>query len=126
MDNGSPGKRRHARLTFKEPVHDLVTATHEVRILDLSLGGARVEHTNILRPGAMCHLRVPLRSRRVTLVCHVVWSQAVGRAEGGIPGAGLLFHSGLQFASVSSDTEALLAAFLESEGIPSGEISDVV
>lgn len=125
MNDGSAGKRRHARLTFKEPVQDLVTATHEVRILDLSLGGARVEHTNILRPGGMCHLRVPLRNQRVTLLCHVIWSQAVGRAEGGPRGTGLLFHSGLQFASVSSDTQTLLTAYLESEGIPTGEITDV-
>jgi hypothetical protein len=61
----------------------------------------------------------------VTLLCHVIWSQAVGRAEGEARGTGLLFHSGLQFASVSSDAQALLAAYLESEGIPSGEISDI-
>ena len=126
MDQGTAGKRRHARLTFKEPIHELVTATHEVRILDLSLGGARVEHTNILRPGGMCHLRVPLGSRRVTLLCRVVWSTAVGRAEGEAHGTGLLFHSGLEFSGPASDMQTLLAAYLEAEGIPSGEIADVL
>jgi hypothetical protein len=112
-------------LTFKQPVHELVTATHEVRILDLSLGGARVEHTNILRPGGMCHLRLPLRNQRVTFLCHVVWSRAVGRAEGETRGTGLLFHSGLQFASVSSETQTLLSGYLQGEGVPVGEVADV-
>jgi hypothetical protein len=112
-------------LTLKEPMQDLVTATHEVRILDLSRGGARVEHTNILRPGSVCHLRLALRNRRVTLLCHVVWSRAVGRAEGDMGDTGLRFHSGLQFASVASDAQVLLAAYLETAGVPSGEIVDI-
>jgi len=124
MDQAAIGKRRHARLTFKEPIYDLLAASREVRFLDLSLGGARIEHTNILRPGSMCELRVPLRNRRVTLLCQVVWSTAVGRAEGETRGTGLLFHSGLQFASLASDAQTLLAAFLEAEGIPSGEVAD--
>jgi hypothetical protein len=95
MNRRPVGNRRHARLTLREPLQDLVTATHEVRILDLSLGGARIEHTNIVRPGSVCHLRLPSRNRRVTLLCHVVWSRAIGRAEGDIGDTGLLFHSGL-------------------------------
>ena len=118
------GRRRHARLTFKEPIQDLITASHDVRILDLSLGGARVEHTNILRPGSSCHLRLPLRNRRLTVLCRVVWSTAVGRAEGDARGTGLLFHSGLQFAGMTSDLQTVLAAYLESEGVPSGDVVD--
>jgi hypothetical protein len=37
----------------------------------------------------------------------------------------LLFHSGLQFANMASDVQTLLAAFLEVEGIPSGEVVDM-
>lgn len=124
MEQPAVRKRRHARLTFAQPVQELLTATHEVRILDLSIGGARVEHTNILRPGGMCHLRLPLRNYRATLLCHVVWSKAVGRAEGETRGTGLLFHSGLQFTSVSSDAHALLSAYLDREGVPVGDVAD--
>lgn len=125
MEYASAGKRRHQRLTFQEPLSDVITATHDVRILDLSLGGARVEHTNILRPGSMCHLRLPLRGRRVMLLCHVVWSRAVGRVEGETRGTGLLFHSGLQFVNVPSELRTLVAEYLEAEGVASGEVSDI-
>jgi hypothetical protein len=111
-------QRRHARLTFKEPVADQITATHDVQILDISVGGARVEHSMILRPGATCHLRLPLAHNAITVICHVVWSRAVGRADGGRGSTGLLFHTGLEFAGMAPDARAILTAFLESQGTP--------
>ena len=110
--------RRHARLTFKEAVNEQITALHDVDILDLSLGGARIEHTTVLRPGATCRLRVPLKNRSVTVLCHVVWSRAVGRAEGTRGDTGLLFHSGLEFGTMTPDVKAFLAAYLDAQGIP--------
>jgi PilZ domain-containing protein len=118
MKTGGTGKRRYARLTFKEPVTDQITATYEVRILDLSLGGARVEHTTILRPGSTCHLRLPLTRQGITVVCEIVWSQAVGRAAGEQRGTGLLFQSGLEFGALSPEVQTLLAEFLEAQGPP--------
>ena len=117
-DGPSLRKRRYARLTFREPLQDQVTATHDVRILDLSLGGARVEHTSILRPGSTCHIQLPLRHHRVTAVCLVVWSKAVGRAEGEVRGTGLLFQSGLEFSKMAAEVQKLLTAYLETEGTP--------
>lgn len=110
--------RRHARLTFKEAVNEQITALHDVDILDLSIGGARIEHTALLRPGATCRLRVPLQNRSVTLLCHVVWSRAVGRAEGSRGDTGLLFHSGLEFGTMAPDVKAFLTAYLDAQGIP--------
>lgn len=117
-----PKKRRYARLTFKEPVSDQVTASHDVHILDLSLGGARVEHTIILRPGSSCHLRLPLKHRAVSVLCYIVWSRAVGRAEGEQRGTGLLYQSGLEFRTLPREVETLLAAFLEAEGTPPADL----
>jgi hypothetical protein len=114
-------KRRYARLTFREPVADQITATHDVQILDLSIAGARVEHAMILRPGSTCHLRLPLAHNSITVVCHVVWSRAVGRAEADRGKTGLLFHSGLEFAAMSPDARVILNGFIESQGTPAGD-----
>lgn len=107
-------KRRYARLTFKEPVTGDVTASHDVHILDLSLGGARVEHTIILRPGGSCYLRLPLKDQVVTVMGRVVWSRAVGRAAANPSGTGLVYQSGLEFGALAAEAHAHLAAFLES------------
>jgi hypothetical protein len=123
MEGRSQRQRRYARLTFKEPLADQITATHDVQILDVSLAGSRVEHGMILRPGSTCHLRLPLGNNAITVLCHVIWSRAVGRAEAGRGKTGLLFHSGLEFAGMSPDARALLIAFLESQGTPPSDIA---
>jgi hypothetical protein len=113
--------RRHGRLTFRELVSGGVTATHDIHVLDLSLGGARIEHAVILRPGNSCYLRLPLKQQVVTVMARVVWSKAVGRAAGK-PAAttGLLYQSGLEFGTLAQEAHALLTAFLEIEGTPPG------
>jgi hypothetical protein len=117
-------KRRYSRLTFREPLRDQVTATHDVQILDLSVGGARVEHTAILRPGSTCHLRLPLKHHNMTVVCQVVWSRAVGRAEGETRGTGLLFQSGLEFSKMTAEARKLLVAYLDGEGTPPPDLAE--
>jgi hypothetical protein len=111
-------KRCHGRLTFKEPITDLVTASHDVSILDLSLGGVRVEHSVVLRPGSTCHIRLPLKTAKVLVICDVVWSRAVGIADGGPHGPGLLYHSGLMFTTLSAEARLHLTAYLDAHGTP--------
>ncbi len=111
-----PVRRKHARLTFSEPVTGAVTSSHEVHILDLSLGGARVEHTMILRPGSSCYLRLSLDERVLTVNCRLMWSRAVGRAPGDQGGTGLLFQSGVQFGALSREAQAVLEAYLDTQG----------
>ncbi|MBI4571819.1 MAG: PilZ domain-containing protein [candidate division NC10 bacterium] len=116
MSSEYPTKRRFARLTFREPVSGDVTASHDVHILDLSLGGARVEHTSILRPGSSCYLRLPLNEQVLTVLCRVVWSRAVGRAAEEQGGTGLLYHSGVEFVGMSREAQSILEAFLGAQG----------
>ena len=113
MSSETPVRRKHARLTFNEPATGAVTSSHEVSILDLSRGGARVEHTIILRPGSSCYLRLPLDERVLTVNCVIIWSRAVADEQGGV---GLLFQSGVQFGSLSREAESVLEAYLNSQG----------
>jgi hypothetical protein len=118
MHNRKETQRRHPRITCSHPLGADVSARHEVRLLDLSLGGARLEHTAVLRPGTTCDLRVPLQGETLTLTGRLVWSTVIGRAER--PEAGLLFQSGLAFEDVPKATHALLAEFLERQQPPLG------
>jgi len=115
MLSAYPVRRKHSRLTFGEPVSGAVTSSHDVHLLDLSLGGARVEHTIILRPGSSCYLRLPLDERVLTVNCRVIWSTAVGRAPGEQTGTGLLFQSGIEFGSLSREVQAILDAYLDAQ-----------
>jgi hypothetical protein len=116
MSQDSASRRQYARLTFNSPVSGDVTASHDVHILDVGLGGARLEHTMILRPGSSCYIRLPLQGRAVTVMCRIVWSRAVGRAAGDSGGTGLLYQSGVEFGRLAQDARTRLAAFLEGKG----------
>jgi hypothetical protein len=87
-----------------------------VHVLDLSLGGARLEHGIILRPGSTCFIRVFLDERVLTVNCRIIWSRAVGRAPGASSGTGLLFQTGVQFGTLPRETQAVLEAYLASQG----------
>jgi hypothetical protein len=108
--------RKHARLTLREPVTGAITSSHEVHVLDLSRGGARLEHGIILRPGSTCYIRMPLDERVLTVNCQVIWSRAVGRAPGSSGGTGLLFQTGVQFGTLTREAQAMLEAYLASQG----------
>ena len=97
-------------------------ATLEVRLLDLSLKGARIEHLNLLRPKAACTLELPSALGSVVLAARVVWSRVVGTepsAEGERP---LIYQSGLMFPQVTADQHTTLAQALEkaAAGVPLG------
>lgn len=94
-------KRRHVRTA-------LILAARfdlgrEAAILDLSVGGARLEHQGALRPGAECRVRFALNDEVFLFTAGVIWSRAVnGRSSG-------LFHSGLAFEGVPPPAKPLLA-----------------
>ncbi len=117
MSSAYPISRRHARLTFSEPATGAVSASHSVHILDLSLGGARLEHGIVLRPGTSCSLRLRLAASVLTVNCRVVWSRVVARAPRDLAGTGLTYHSGVQFDTLSREAKAVLAAFLGVNGL---------
>ena len=116
-------QRRHARrLTLQKPISGGVQAGHDVQILDLSLGGARLEHTVLLRPGSTCFLRLPFKPRSLTVVGSVAWSQVVEQvAESPGSTTVLLYQSGLEFGSLGAEARARLTGFLEQMGPPHDE-----
>jgi hypothetical protein len=108
-----PVRRKHARLTFGEPASGAITSSNEVQVLELSLGGARIEHTMILHPGSSCYLRLPLSVGILTANCIIIWSRVVDRAVGEQGGSALLFHTGVQFGNLAREAQALLDAYLQ-------------
>ena len=52
-------QRRAPRITLRDRPAARTRAVETVRLLDVSLSGARVEHLNILRPGAPCTVELP-------------------------------------------------------------------
>ena len=90
-----------------------VRDVHEVRLLDLSVGGTRLEHLGLLRPGAHCEVELPALLGGLCLPARVTWSFVIGRRRGFDGHPHLLSHTGLRFAPLTATQEATLADGLQ-------------
>lgn len=88
-------------------------ATLDVRLLDLSSTGARIEHNHLLRPGMLCAFEFPPAIGKLVLSARIVHSAVVGADQGSQGERLLRYQSGLTFLEVKPDQQAALEAILE-------------
>jgi hypothetical protein len=93
------------------PLAAKVAGRYDVRVLDISTGGARFEHTIVLRPGDACVLHLTVKGEKLTLLGRVVWCRQVGRTTGA--DSRPLYESGVAFDRVPPEARAALEKFLE-------------
>ncbi len=87
--------------------------TREVRLLDLSIGGARIEHLDILRPGSPCVLEFPPTLGVPPVSAQVAWSRVLGTEPSPDAKWPARYQSGLTFVGVTTRQWAALARSLE-------------
>lgn len=106
---GDDEKRATPRIPV--PGHPVVRAREiqEVRLLDLSLKGARIEHLDLLRPGVPCHLELPPGLGSLVLSAQVVWCTIIGRKPSAGGDRRLLSRTGLRFTKLTATQQTVLA-----------------
>ena len=87
----------------------------EVRLLDLSRDGARIEHLDLLRPGVAVPLELPPPFGSLTVSARVVWCKVIGRRRQPGGESHLVSRSGLRFAELTVTQNAALAWLLGTE-----------
>jgi len=85
-----------------------VRGVQEVRLLDLSVAGAQIEHLAILRLGAVCALELPPPGEACTLPAQVVWCTIIGRKRKLGGESHLVARSGLRFSALTDTQHAAL------------------
>ena len=113
MAESSHEKRAAPRATLSSPP---TAWTHDglaVRLLDLSLMGARIEHLGLLRMGLPGSLELSAALGFLLLPTQVVWCAVIG--ADGPPGADrqLRARSGLRFAELTDYQQAVLTRALQ-------------
>ncbi len=108
-------RRRAPRVPVAEGVTVRVRASllFEVRLLDLSLVGARIAHRDLLRPGSPSVVEFVPTLGLLTLAAHVARSCVVGTQPTLVGERQLCYESGLAFAEVRADQQVKLADILE-------------
>jgi hypothetical protein len=100
-----------------------VRGLREVRLLDLSLAGAQIEHLDLFRLGASCALDLPPPCGPLSLPAQVVWCTVVGKKRMLGGDSHLVARTGLRFTTLTEVQRAaiaeslrLLAAVVQSDG----------
>ncbi|MBW8056313.1 MAG: PilZ domain-containing protein [Nitrospira sp.] len=94
-------KRRYPRGVVGGKTKGRINGIGEVSVLNLSLGGALIEHAEVIRPDTILELVLTLAGRETRLRFRVVWS-AIHRAEVQPDGEQeLIFRTGLDFLGSS-------------------------
>jgi hypothetical protein len=100
-------------MTLAERPAAQVRGMREVRLLDLSLTGAQIEHLDLFRFGASCALDLPPPFGVLSLPAQVVWCTVVGRKRKLGGESHLVVRSGLRFTTLTVGQHAALAQTLQ-------------
>ncbi len=105
-------RREVARTAVPRRPRVKASEVQEVRLLDLSLKGARIEHLDVLQPGAPCHLQLPPTLGSLSLSAQVVWCTVVGRKPSPDGNRQFVSRTGLRFTKLTVTQETTLAGTL--------------
>lgn len=105
--------QRHPRWRVGERVEGWVSPDHKVSLLDLSLGGTLIEHSNLLFAGTLAFLTLSLPGQDVSLPCRVVRSM-IHRSEAYPTGEqSRTYRTGLKFLGLSEESQRLLTQYID-------------
>ena len=107
-------RRRHPRVNVGGRTQGRVNAVHDVSLLDISLGGALIEHAQVVQPGIAFDLVLTLVGKKLKLRCRAVRS-VVSRSEGQAKGGQkLIYRTGLQFLQPTAETRQVISDYIRS------------
>jgi c-di-GMP-binding flagellar brake protein YcgR len=114
VEKRQPERRQYSRFLVGGRAKGRVTAVYEASLLDLSLGGALIEHVHIVRPGTTSHLILRVEGRDVNLRCRIIRS-SVHRVQVESDGErALVYQTGLEFVDRSDATMQMIGNYIMS------------
>lgn len=79
-----------------------VQGVGEVRLIDLSVAGAQIQHLHPLSPGVACVLDLPSAIGALSLSAAVVWCTVIGQKRNVGGDSHLVARSGLRFMTLTA------------------------
>jgi len=106
-------RRAVPRTRLAERPSARVRGLREVRLLDLSLMGAQIEHLDLFRLGAACALDLPPPGGALSLPAQVARCTVIGRKRKLGGESHLVVRSGLRFTTLTGAQHAALDQTLQ-------------
>jgi hypothetical protein len=119
-----PQRRRVPRVRLPAPLSGRTLGILSFYLVDLSVLGARIEHTDPLRPGSSWALELPIPLGGPVLSGQVVWSRVIEEKQ--TPGGDQShrYQSGLLFTALTGDQQAELARIVQQITTQGGVVED--
>ncbi len=114
-------RRRHGRAQLPAIIPGTVGLSGNLRVVDLSASGARVEHAHDLSPGQPCVLDLRLDGVEVHLRAHVAWCQLYSVGSDPDGAEEVRYRSGLEFADLPAGIVAHLQQYLATLKLPKSD-----
>lgn len=108
------GRRRYRRWIIRGGLSGCIDAAHEASFVNISLGGALVEHWSMIRPGSIAFLTLAFQGQEVGLKCRVVRSEVHRYGVRPTVERHLVYRSGLEFVDTSEASLRLIDKTIES------------
>ncbi len=114
LDPSNGKRRRYRRWLVGGRLPTRVGGIPKVSLVDISLGGALVEHSNLIRPGTISFLILSFQRQEEVLKCRVV--RSVGHRYEVWPSGerDLVYQTGLEFVNLSEASLKLIDKSIES------------
>ena len=109
----APERRRFARLPIPAQLSGRGLGQFQVRLLDLSPEGVRIEHTRPLPKRGLFFLDLPPALGGISLQGEPIWKQMLRRQQMANGKWAVIHHSGLRFTMLTPGQQRRLAAALE-------------
>ena len=114
-------RRRASRIRVAGRLGARAHATLDVRLLDVSANGVRIEHYDVLRPGSIYAFEFPPALGPLTISTKVVHSAVIGTEKTPEGERLLRYQSGLAFITITAEQQATLAGILERMALVGGQ-----
>lgn len=109
----SEERRGAPRVPITVNVGAKARTTLEVRLVDLSVTGARIEHRELLRPGSACAFQFPPAIASLVLSARVIHSSIIDAVQSENGRRHLRYQTGIQFIEVTPEQRTLLEGIVE-------------
>lgn len=106
--------RRHPRWQVRNQLEGRIAPNHKASLLNISLGGALIEHPNLVRPETVLFLTLFILKREISLRCRVVRSLVYRYAHWPSGEQDLLYRTGLEFLALSETSQKVIDEYIGS------------
>ena len=111
---GQEQRRAYPRLGLPDEAAATIANVGTARLMNVSAGGALLEHPGLVRPGYRAFLVLPSEEGDLRLACQVAYSSVVRTAPNPQGDRDLIYRTGMQFINLDRVAQNRLSDLLTS------------